>query len=80
MTCSKCFRLNSADARFCDWCGVNPERVSIQCTKCGANNSSHAKFCSACGCVLEPPLRVKDTNFRNDSNISATSVVSNVCV
>jgi ribosomal protein L40E len=80
MTCSKCFRLNNADARFCDWCGTHPERASIpkQCTKCRANNDPHATFCSSCGCVIEPPLRVMDTRLKNDSSIPASSMIAGV--
>jgi ribosomal protein L40E len=74
MTCSKCFRLNNSDARFCDWCGVQPERVliPIQCTKCQANNDPHAKFCSTCGCVIDPRIR-------NDLTIPASSMIASVC-
>ncbi|CAF1327128.1 unnamed protein product [Rotaria sp. Silwood1] len=65
ITCSKCFRLNNPNARFCDWCGAYPEHIStsIQCTKCHTNNDSFGKFCSTCGCVLEPPLRIIDTRL-----------------
>ncbi|CAF1206319.1 unnamed protein product [Rotaria sordida] len=78
MTCSKCFRLNNADARFCDWCGAQPEKSSmpIQCTKCRSENDPYAKFCLTCGCIIEPPLRVIDARLRNDLNISASSVVA----
>ncbi|CAF4603299.1 unnamed protein product [Rotaria socialis] len=77
MTCSKCFRLNNADARFCDWCGAQPEKSSVplQCTKCRSENDPYAKFCLTCGCVIEPPLRVIDARLRNDLNISASSVI-----
>ncbi|CAF5070531.1 unnamed protein product, partial [Rotaria sp. Silwood1] len=65
ITCSKCFRLNNPNARFCDWCSAYPDHAStsIQCTKCHTNNDSFAKFCSTCGCVLEPPLRIIDTRL-----------------
>ncbi|CAF1212445.1 unnamed protein product [Rotaria sordida] len=78
MTCSKCFRLNNPDARFCDWCGACPEHASIpiQCTKCHTNNDPSAKFCSTCGCVIEPPLRVIDTRLRNDLNIPSSSMIA----
>ncbi|CAF5101097.1 unnamed protein product, partial [Rotaria sp. Silwood1] len=78
ITCSKCFRLNNANARFCDWCGAYPEHIftSIQCTKCHTNNDSFAKFCSACGCVIEPPLRIIDTRRKNDLNISSSSMIA----
>jgi hypothetical protein len=80
MTCSKCFRLNNADARYCDWCGAQPEKASIplQCTKCRAQNDPYAKFCLTCGCVIEPPLRVIDARLRNDLNISASSMIAGV--
>ncbi|CAF4540200.1 unnamed protein product, partial [Rotaria sp. Silwood1] len=78
MTCSKCFRLNNADARYCDWCGAQPEKSSIpiQCTKCRSENDPYAKFCLACGCIIEPPLRVIDARLRNDLNISASSMIA----
>ncbi|CAF1307265.1 unnamed protein product [Rotaria sp. Silwood1] len=65
ITCSKCFRLNNPNARFCDWCGAYPEHTStsIQCTKCHTNNASFGKFCSTCGCVIEPPLHIIDTRL-----------------
>jgi hypothetical protein len=80
MTCSKCFRLNNADARYCDWCGAQPEKafVPIQCTKCRAENDPYAKFCLTCGCVIEPPLRVIDVRLRNDLNVSAPAMIAGV--
>lgn len=80
MTCSKCFRLNNADARFCDWCGAQPDKAAmpIQCTKCRSENDPYAKFCTTCGCVIEPPLRVIDARLRNDLNISASSIITGV--
>ncbi len=82
MTCSKCFRLNNADARFCDWCGAHPERLlmPIQCTKCRSNNDPNAKFCSTCGCVIESPLRVIDARIKNDLTIPASSMIASVCL
>lgn len=76
MTCSKCYRLNNLDARFCDWCGAQPENLSTSghCKKCRSINDPNAKFCSSCGCVIEPPLRVVDTRIRNDLNISANVI------
>ncbi|CAF1453967.1 unnamed protein product, partial [Rotaria sp. Silwood1] len=78
ITCSKCFRLNNPNARFCDWCGAYPEHIStsIQCTKCHTNNDSFGKFCSTCGCVIEPPLRISDTRLKNDLNISSSSMIA----
>ncbi|CAF5187975.1 unnamed protein product, partial [Rotaria sp. Silwood1] len=80
ITCSKCFRLNNPNARFCDWCGAYPEHIStsIQCTKCHTNNDSFGKFCSTCGCVIEPPLRISDTRLKNDLNISSSSMIASV--
>ncbi|KAG8549564.1 hypothetical protein GDO81_020824 [Engystomops pustulosus] len=58
-SCSKCGRVNLADARFCDWCGAKPgPSVSyLTCSKCSANNQPYAHFCSSCGVYLEPPAR-----------------------
>jgi hypothetical protein len=80
LTCSKCFRLNNADARFCDWCGTHPERLptSIQCTKCRTPNEPHAKFCLTCGCVVEPPMRIIDPRIRSDLTIPASSMIASV--
>ncbi|CAF4081244.1 unnamed protein product, partial [Rotaria sp. Silwood1] len=78
ITCSKCFRLNNPNARFCDWCSAYPDHAStsIQCTKCHTNNDSFAKFCSTCGCVIKPPLRIIDTRLKNDLNISSSSMIA----
>ncbi|XP_073413542.1 double zinc ribbon and ankyrin repeat-containing protein 1 isoform X2 [Dendrobates tinctorius] len=59
-SCSKCGRVNLADARFCDWCGAKPgPSVSyLTCSKCSANNQPYAHFCSSCGVYLEPPSRL----------------------
>ncbi|KAM3932261.1 double zinc ribbon and ankyrin repeat-containing protein 1 [Leptodactylus fuscus] len=58
-SCSKCGRVNLADARFCDWCGAKPgPTVSyLTCSKCSASNQPYAQFCSSCGVYLEPPAR-----------------------
>lgn len=68
LTCPQCFRLNNADARFCDWCGATPDRksLSVQCTTCRSTNEAQAKFCLNCGCVMEPPLRSLDSRIRTD--------------
>lgn len=57
--CSKCGRVNLADARFCDWCGAKPGlSVSyLTCSKCAASNHPYAHFCATCGVYLEPPGR-----------------------
>ncbi|KAM4042473.1 double zinc ribbon and ankyrin repeat-containing protein 1 isoform 1-T2 [Anomaloglossus baeobatrachus] len=59
-SCSKCGRVNLADARFCDWCGAKPgPSVSyLTCSKCSASNQPYAHFCSSCGVYLEPPSRL----------------------
>jgi RNA polymerase subunit RPABC4/transcription elongation factor Spt4 len=73
MTCSKCLRLNTVDARFCDWCGAYSGKASIPipCTKCRTNNDPHAKFCSSCGCVI-------DTRLSNGSSVQASSRIASV--
>lgn len=45
MTCSKCSRVNSSDARFCDWCGEKPSpyQTPITCSKCEASNSPFSR-------------------------------------
>ena len=60
VTCSKCSRINSADARFCDWCGAKPlpYRKHIICSKCEAANNPYASYCNSCGCNIEPPPRL----------------------
>ena len=60
MTCSKCSRVNSSDARFCDWCGSKPQpyQSPLICSQCQASNSAFAKFCNTCGCGIEPPPRI----------------------
>ncbi|XP_077131513.1 double zinc ribbon and ankyrin repeat-containing protein 1-like isoform X1 [Ranitomeya variabilis] len=59
-SCSKCGRVNLADARFCDWCGAKPgPSVSyLTCSKCSASNQPYAHFCSSCGVYVEPPSRL----------------------
>lgn len=81
MTCSKCYRVNNVDARFCDWCGAQPEKLSIsmQCTQCRTDNDPNAKFCITCGFAIGPPVRVIDGRVRNDGSISASSMIVNVC-
>ncbi|ESN98937.1 hypothetical protein HELRODRAFT_67144, partial [Helobdella robusta] len=50
-TCSKCGRVNSSKARFCDWCQSKP----IACNKCGTTNQAHAHYCANCGNLLQFP-------------------------
>ncbi|KAL4612838.1 double zinc ribbon and ankyrin repeat-containing protein 1 [Arapaima gigas] len=59
VSCNKCRRVNSSDARFCDWCGakVIPLGGYLTCTRCGANGHPFANFCGCCGIFLEGPLR-----------------------
>ena len=72
MTCSKCSRVNSSDARFCDWCGSKPQpyQSPLVCSQCQASNSPFARFCNSCGCGIEPPPRI--------SRQSAASVIGTV--
>lgn len=60
MTCSKCSRVNSSDARFCDWCGAKPQAYQspLICSQCHASNSAFSRFCNSCGCGIEPPPRI----------------------
>ena len=60
MTCSKCSRVNSSDARFCDWCGSKPQpyQSPLICSQCQASNGPFARFCNTCGCTIEPPPRI----------------------
>ena len=60
MSCSKCSRVNSSDARFCDWCGSKPQpyQSPLICSQCQASNNAFARFCNTCGCGIEPPPRV----------------------
>ena len=46
VTCSKCGRVNSADARFCDWCGAKPKKTYsvTHCLKCTAANEPYARY------------------------------------
>lgn len=60
MTCSKCSRINSSDARFCDWCGAKPQpyQSPLICSQCHASNNAFSRFCNSCGCGIEPPPRI----------------------
>ena len=59
LKCSKCGRINSSDARFCDWCGSKPLPSSsiVTCTTCRTNNQPYAKYCASCGHSIVPPVR-----------------------
>ncbi|XP_053315833.1 double zinc ribbon and ankyrin repeat-containing protein 1 [Spea bombifrons] len=65
-SCSKCGRVNLADARFCDWCGAKPgpSLHYLTCTKCSASNHPNARFCISCGVYLEPPPRYSTMNSK----------------
>ncbi|XP_072240021.1 double zinc ribbon and ankyrin repeat-containing protein 1 [Leuresthes tenuis] len=57
LTCSRCKRMNSCDARFCDWCGSKPAHAvrCVTCWRCGASGNPYAFYCTACGVFLEAP-------------------------
>ncbi|XP_066553211.1 double zinc ribbon and ankyrin repeat-containing protein 1 [Amia ocellicauda] len=59
LSCSKCGRVNTSDARFCDWCGAKPSPPSsyLTCSQCGASSHPYANFCGSCGVYLEAPPR-----------------------
>ncbi|HEU4341722.1 MAG TPA: adenylate/guanylate cyclase domain-containing protein [Candidatus Binatia bacterium] len=46
MLCPRCQTGNSADAVFCDHCGM---RLEKPCLNCGEPNRHGAKFCRSCG-------------------------------
>lgn len=63
LKCSKCLRINNIDARFCDWCGSQPNQSScIQCSNCRANNHVMSTYCGGCGMVITPPYRNTNPN------------------
>ncbi|XP_048842858.1 double zinc ribbon and ankyrin repeat-containing protein 1 isoform X1 [Brienomyrus brachyistius] len=57
--CSKCSRINTLDARFCDWCGSKPSRLAshVSCSQCGSTSHPYANFCGSCGVFLAGPPR-----------------------
>lgn len=57
--CPFCERVNSGDARFCDWCGKKPQTapVTFTCERCKADNSLYSEYCCSCGNTLETPMR-----------------------
>ncbi|XP_071963794.1 double zinc ribbon and ankyrin repeat-containing protein 1-like [Antedon mediterranea] len=59
LCCNKCGRVNSPDARYCDWCGSkpSPSLTFLNCSKCNASNQPYATFCHSCGCFTSPPVR-----------------------
>eukprot|EP00794_Sanderia_malayensis_P017830 gene17830-19613_t len=76
LRCSKCGRINSYDARFCDWCGSKPLPSSsvISCSTCRTSNQPYAKYCSACGQVITPPIHPEfASQYTNHSAIQSTT-------
>eukprot|EP00057_Strongylocentrotus_purpuratus_P028222 XP_011682696.1 PREDICTED: double zinc ribbon and ankyrin repeat-containing protein 1-like [Strongylocentrotus purpuratus] len=59
LCCSKCGRVNSSDARYCDWCGAKPAPTTslMTCSRCKAANQAYSSFCHSCGVLIEPPVR-----------------------
>ncbi|XP_062282926.1 double zinc ribbon and ankyrin repeat-containing protein 1 [Scomber scombrus] len=55
LSCSRCKRVNSSDARYCDWCGSKPGHAAsyVMCWRCGASGHPYAFYCAACGVFLE---------------------------
>ena len=76
LQCSKCGRVNSIDARFCDWCGAKPLSSSsvVTCITCRTNNQPYAKYCAACGHNIAPPARPDYSSlYPNQSGVPKTS-------
>ena len=67
VTCSKCGRVNSADARFCDWCGAKPKKTYsvTHCLKCTAANEPYARynFFQFCSLLLNFPYEKHFSDF-----------------
>ncbi|XP_067270962.1 double zinc ribbon and ankyrin repeat-containing protein 1 isoform X1 [Pseudorasbora parva] len=59
VSCSKCYRVNHSDARFCDWCGAKPghKASSVICSQCGASCHPYSNYCGGCGVFLDGPPR-----------------------
>ena len=59
IVCTSCTRINSGDARYCDWCGTKPQLFSgtVSCQRCSASNELYAEYCCSCGKVLQTPIR-----------------------
>ncbi|XP_055957137.1 double zinc ribbon and ankyrin repeat-containing protein 1 isoform X2 [Patella vulgata] len=59
LRCNKCSRVNSGDARYCDWCGCKPSASPgmLQCSTCGSSNNPYSSFCGGCGTTIEAPGR-----------------------
>ncbi|XP_063061911.1 double zinc ribbon and ankyrin repeat-containing protein 1 [Engraulis encrasicolus] len=75
ISCSKCHRVNHADARYCDWCGAKPGHVSrlLTCSMCGCSSPLYATYCSRCGVYMEGPHRqcafTKMATSRDDHSV-----------
>lgn len=59
VVCPFCSRVNSADARFCDWCREKPQPVTATtaCQLCFTENSLYSQYCCSCGKVLPAPVQ-----------------------
>ncbi|XP_028276955.1 double zinc ribbon and ankyrin repeat-containing protein 1 [Parambassis ranga] len=82
LACSRCKRINSSDARYCDWCGSKHGHATscVTCCRCGASGDPYASYCAACGIFLEgpapssscsaitPPARGATTSHALDTN------------
>ena len=53
MICPRCQVQNSADAVFCDHCGL---QLESPCSNCGESNRRGAKFCRRCGRPFDKTL------------------------
>ena len=49
MTCPRCQRSASSDAKFCSECGAP---LILRCPACGVDNAPASKFCKECGQAL----------------------------
>lgn len=79
LSCSKCSRINTSNARFCDWCGAKPSPpVSyLTCSKCGASSHPYAHFCGSCGVYLEAPPRLDSPMGQaNTSDLQAAAAAT----
>lgn len=71
IVCPYCTRINSADARFCDWCGEKSSSTSrmINCRRCSTENVVSAKYCCSCGKLLEAPPRKSFEDMMLNDNV-----------
>ncbi len=72
ITCSNCFRVNSGEARFCDWCGTKPVPYTsyLSCSRCNGNNQPYSKFCSSCACHIDAPPRTRYASYNRKKSSS----------